>query len=347
VAWWRRGRRREADAAPRDVSTAIRRALVAVLDRDLEGAEALLGDAVRRDSREVDAYLALARLYRQRGEIGRSIHLHQNLMLHRDLAEPARFQALVGLADDFRVGGFVRRAIAAYEEVLAEQPRHPGALRALIGLRVEVREPRRAIPLAIRLARLEGRDSRDAEADLLVDLAECERAEGRSEAARKALRRALRRDPGRVRAWIALGQVESELGRTAKALDAWRRVPAIDRSAGAAVYPRLAASFAALGRAREHEVFLRELLETQPEDAQARLALARALAGRGQVDEAVGEVRRVLEREPELLEAHAVLGRILLGDGRAAELAKAHEELLDVLERQRVAPVAETGDSFA
>ena len=346
MAWWRRARRREADA-PRDVAAAIRRALVAVLDRDLDGAEALLGEAVQRDSHEVDAYLALARLYRQRGEIGRSIHLHQNLMLRRDLAEAARFQALVGLADDFRVGGFVRRAIAAYEEVLAERPRHAGALRALIGLLVEVREPRRALPLAARLARLEGRDRHDAEADLLVEIAECERAEGRSEAARKALRRALRRDPNRVRAWVALGQVESELGRTAKALDAWRRVPAIDRSAGASVYPRLAASFAALGRAREHEAFLRELLETQPEDAVARLALARALAGRGQVDEAVGEVRRVLEREPEQLEAHAVLGRVLLGDGRAAELAKAHEELLDVLERQRIAPAAESGDPFA
>ena len=346
MAWWRRARRREADA-PRDVSSAIRRALVAVLDRELDAAEALLGDAVQRDSREVDAYLALARLYRQRGEIGRSIHLHQNLMLRRDLAEPARFQALVGLADDFRAGGFVRRAIAAYEEVLAEQPRHVGGLRALIGLFVEVREPRRAIPLATRLARLEGSDSRDAEAELFVDLAECERTEGRSEAARKALRRALRRDPNRVKAWIALGQVESELGRTAKALAAWRRVPAIDRSAAASVYPRLAASYAALGRAREHEAFLRQLLETQPEDGVARLALARALAGRGEVEEAIGEVRRVLEREPEQLEAHVVLGRILLADGRTPELAKAHEELLDVLERQRVAPVADTGDPFA
>jgi len=325
----------------------MRRALVAVLDRDLEAGEALLTEAVHRDSRDVDAYLALARLYRQRGEIGRSIHLHQNLMLRRDLGDPARFLALLGLADDFRAGGFLRRAIAAYEEVLAEQPRHLGALRALVALFVDVREPRRAIPLAVRLARLEGRGRGAAEAELLVDLAECERAEGHSEAARKALRRALRRDPGRVRAWIALGEVESELGRTAKALAAWRRVPAIDRGAAATVYPRLAASFAALGRAREHEEFLRGLLEAQPEDPVARLALARAMAGRGEAEEAIGEVRRVLEREPENLEAHVVLGRILLAEARTGELAKAHEELLDVLERRRVAIGGEMGDAFA
>jgi lipopolysaccharide biosynthesis regulator YciM len=346
VRWWRRARTREA-AGPRDVSTAIRRALIAVLDRDLDAGEVLLTEALQRDSREVDAYLALARLYRQRGEIGRSIHLHQNLMLRRDLTDEGRFLALLGLADDFRAGGFLRRAIAAYEEVLAERPRHLAALRALVGLFVDVREPARAIPLATRLARLEDRESGDAEAGLLVDLAECERAEGRSEAARKALRRALRRDPNRVRAWIALGQVESELGRTAKALAAWRRVPAIDRSAGAAVYPRLAASFASLGRAREHEAFLRELLESQPEDAVARLALARALAGRGDVEEALGEVRRVLEREPDHLEAHAALGRILLADARTPELAKAHEELLDVLERRGMTVTGDLGDALA
>jgi len=346
VAWWRRRPGRDAEV-PSDAATAIRRALVAVLDRDLDRSEALLAKAVRRDSREVDAYLALARLYRQRGEMGRAIHLHQNLLLRRDLAEHVRREALVGLADDFRAGGFLRRAIAAYEEVLAEQPRHAGALRALVALLVEAREPRRAIPLALHLARLEGRPRREAEAELLVEVAACERAEGRSEAARKALRRALRLAPHAARSWAALGQVEAELGRTARAVDAWRRVPALDRRLAAEVYPRLAASFAALGRARDHEAFLRELLSEQPEDPLARLALGRALAARGETDEALGEVRRVLERDPELLEAHALLGRILLGEGRAPELMKAHEELLEVLERQRVTLPADAGDTFA
>jgi lipopolysaccharide biosynthesis regulator YciM len=146
---------------------------------------------------------------------------------------------------------------------------------------------------------------------------------------------------------VALGQVEAELGHTAKALAAWRRAAALDRRTASAVYPRLAATFAALGRAREHESFLRVLLQESPEDAGARLALARALAARGEVEDALGELRRVLEREPDHLEAHAALGRILLAEARAPELVKAHEELLDVLERQRVTLPADAGDTFA
>jgi len=316
----------------------VRRALHAVLDHDLAGAESVLTGAVRRDSNEIDAYLALAAILRQRGEIGRAIHLHQNLLLRRDLDEDARFQALLGLAEDFREGGFLRRAIAAYEEVLARSPKEPRALAALVRLLVDAREPRRAIPLARRLARLEGEAARATEANVWIELGHVEHDEGRTDGARKAFKRALKIDPECVRAWIALGEVEAELGRTKDALAAWKRVPEVDRRAGAAVYPRIAATFAALDRARDHETWLRELLDADSGDAAARLALARALAARGAFEEARAEVRHVLDREPNHLEAHATLGRVLQAEGREAELAKAHAALLDVLERE--APIA-------
>lgn len=330
AGWWRGGSRGE---GPHDAERAVRRALVAVLDGDLDRAEAALTGVVQRDSTDLDAYLALARLFRQRGEFGRAIHVHQNLLLRRDTDPESRFQALLGLAEDFRSGGFLRRAIAAYDEVLAERPDHPGALRALVTLLAAAREPRRAIPLARRLARAEGRDPGAAEATLWAELAEIERAQGHGDAARKALRRALRRDPACVRAWIALGEVESERGHPRKAWAAWRRVPALERRAGAHVYPRLAALAAALGRSAEHEQWLRALVDDQPDDVEARRALAAALATRGAADEAEAALRAALERDPDALAAHAALGRLLLAEGRGEAAAKAHEELLGVLER--------------
>jgi lipopolysaccharide biosynthesis regulator YciM len=347
VAGWWRGRSR--DDSPHDAGAAVRRALVAVLDHDLARAEGLLTAVVQHDSSELDVYLALARLFRERGEVGRAIHVHQNLLLRRDTEPSARFEALVGLADDFRSGGFLRRAIAAYEEVLAERPDHPGALRALARLLVGAREPRRAIPLARRLARLERREPGVAEAVLWAECAEIERAQGRGEAARKALRRALRRDGRCARAWLALGEVESELGRPRKALAAWRRAIAIDRRCGPRAYPRAAAAAATLGRAGEHERWLRTLVDEQPDDLEARLALARVLAARGAADEAEAELRGALERDPDALACHLALGRLLLAEGRAEAAAKAHEELLGVLERRADAslPRGDEADLFA
>ena len=320
--------------APKDAETALQSALLAVLDRDLDRAESLLTAAVRLASDDVLPYLALARLFRMRGEIGRAIHIHQNLLLRLAADSPLGILAMADLGADFEQGGFLRRAIASYEQALAHAPRHRDALRALVRLLADAREFPRAIELARRLARLEDRDGAAAEAELRVALAEATRAEGRSADARKEVKRAVRLDPRCVRAWIVLGELEAELGRAKAALAAWRRVPELDCRAGPLVYPQLEATYAALGRTREFEVCLRGLLESRPDDRCARLALARSLAARGDAEPALAELEQVLQLDPEDLEARATLGRILLAERRDAEVAKAHAELIAALERQ-------------
>jgi len=326
---WLRGVRR----APRDADILVRQALRSVLEGDLEAAEEQLSRAVRIDSDQVDAYLSLARLYRLRGEIARAVRVHQNLLLRNDIRSEQRDEALLGLAGDFRKGGFLQRSIAAYEELLARRPHHLSALRNLVRLRADVRDYRRALDLQRRLARAEGRDGRSEEAQLLVEMAEAAHAEGRSDEERRALRRALRRDRRCVPAWIQLGAFEAERGHSKRALAAWRKAPELDRRSGAEVFPRLEATYGALGRAREFEDYLRKLLEERPRDVDTSLALARALSARGEIDAAETEVRAVLERDPENLRAHAVLSQVLLAAGRDAEAVKELEELVELLER--------------
>ena len=99
--------------APRNVDAAVRAALLAVLSPDYDEAERLLVAAVRMDSDSVDTYLALARVFRLKGEVGRAIRLHQNLLLRVDPGAPRGREALEGLAADFRAGGFAKRAIAS------------------------------------------------------------------------------------------------------------------------------------------------------------------------------------------------------------------------------------------
>ena len=99
VSWLRRWLRGET-RAPRDVDIVVRKALRCVLEGNLDTAEDLLSRAVRIDSDQVDAYLSLARLYRLRGEIGRAIRVHQNLLLRKDLQSEHRDEALLGLAGD-------------------------------------------------------------------------------------------------------------------------------------------------------------------------------------------------------------------------------------------------------
>ncbi len=319
--------------APRDADAVIRAALLAVLDHDFEEAEELLIKAAERNSDSVEPYLALARIYRMRGEVGRSIRIHQNLLLRLDASSKQGRDALVGLAADFQRGGFMRRAIASYEELLSYDPKHLEAHRALLRLLIDARDFDRAIEVTRALARLEGSKGRAAEAELRARMAEVAQAEGRSDDALRAVKKALRRDKKCVSAWIVLGRLEAERGRSKAALAAWSKVPALDPGRAASIYPQLEASWAAVDQPRGFESALREVLEDHPDDAAARIALARHLEARGEIDAAVSELRGFLSRHPHDLAARTALGRVLLvAQGDVAAL-KEYAELLDVLER--------------
>ncbi len=326
------GRSTKVDVAR--VEEAFRLALGGLLEDDLERAEQALAAVVHDDSTQIEVYLALAQLYRRRGEIGRAIRIHQNLLLRSDLPSEHRERALRGLARDFRKGGFLQRAISAFEELRDRKPRDAEALAALARLRADVRDFDAAFDAQSRHARSTGQDSRPGEARLWLEKSEALAAEGRSDEARRALGKCLRCDPTLAQAWLRLGEHEAERGKNKQALAAFQRALSADPRMAARVYPRIEAGWAALGRARQFEQELRATLAARPGDAEARLALARTLAARGEPDAALAELETLFEREPDRLDAHAQRARVLLGEGRDAESSKALAELLDVLERQ-------------
>jgi lipopolysaccharide biosynthesis regulator YciM len=316
------------------VEEAFRLALGALLDDDPARAEQALAAVVQEDSTQIEVYLALGQLYRRRGEIGRAIRIHQNLLLRSDLGAEHRERALRGLARDFQRGGFLQRAISAFEELLDRRPRDREALAALVRLRADLRDFDAALDAQRRLVRATREDGSGAEARLWLEQGEALAAEGRSDAARRALGRCLRCDPGLAEAWLRLGELEASRGKHKKALVAWKKALAAERRLAERLYPRLESAWAALGQARSFEAELRAELSLRPDDVEARLALARTLAARGDGERALAELDPVFERNPERLDAHAARARILLGEGRDAEATKALGELLDALEAQ-------------
>ncbi len=333
-----RGRMR----VPPDADASVRRALLALLSHDGAEVEAVLTAAVRAHPHDSDVFRALALLYRQQGEFARAIHMHQSLLLRRDLAADVRVDVLGELAEDFRKAGLIRRAAAAYEEVLIHAPRDRRALGGLARLLQSLRDHGRALQMIRRLARVEGRSAAEEEAALLVQQAEVAHAEGRSDDARRVARRARRRQRGYAPAHVLLGTLEAERGKNESALASWQAAVEADPRCAGFVYPRLEAAFASAGRTREFEGFLRRLLKRRPDDAVARLALARALAAWGEVDAAVAELRTWLARDASALPAQAALVRVLLDAGRQEEALAALPELLERLSLHAAGPPQES-----
>ena len=332
MAWRSKG----ASASPEEIDRAWRRSLRAAIAGDWPNAETWLERIVEADSKDLDAVHALARLYRQRGAVDRSLRMHQNLLLRSELNRTVRAEALLELARDFEVGGYKERAAATYEEILHVQPRNKEVLERLVSLSYDLKEFPRALALVRRLRRWDRKLGGRFEVEILLSQAQVLREEGNHDGARASIKRCLRRDKTCGLAWTMLGELEAERGRTAKALAAWKRGAAVDETVAPALYPKIAASFAARGKPADFDQYLLKIIEDRPSDHAAHIALSRARAGRGDTSLAVEVLARAIELAPEHLGLRAELGRQLIASGQDAEALKAYADLLDALERASI-----------
>ena len=324
---------KRAPAKPEELDRAWRRSLRAAVAGDWPTAETWLERIVEADSKDLDAVHALARLYRQQGAVGRSLRMHQNLLLRTDLDRNTRAEALLELARDFEAGGYKERAAASYEELIGLQPRSVEVLERLISLLYDLKEFPRGLALVRRLRRRDRALAGRLEVEILVSQAQVLREEGDHDGARRSIKRCLRRDKSCGLAWALLGGLEVERGKTAKALAAWKRGATSDETVAPALYPKIAASFAARGKPEDYDQYLLKILEERPSDCAAYIALARARAGRGDTSQAIETLARAIETAPEHPGLRTELGRQLIASGQDAEALKAYADLLDMLDR--------------
>jgi len=326
--WWSRQSRSPS------VGELLQTAVRALIDDDDETAEVALAEWVRRDSSRSEAYRALGRLYRKRGEVGRAIRLHQNLLLRTDLGSREREAALSELANDFEVGGFRKRAIACHEELLAVNARREESLAALVELLGQEGERERALVMHRRLEKARKIRDPEGEAALLVADASARHQAGDADAARRLLKKSLRRNPDQVAARLLMGDLDAERGRGRAAIAMWREAAERGGEEAAPAWARLAASFGARGREGAFERLLRGRLEAEPGDVEARRQLASALVADGQIDQALAALRTLLEGEPRDQAARIAIGKLLLAERRNSEALKEFGELLAMLENE-------------
>ncbi len=88
---------------------------------DLEGIEALFRDIFNKDSSRPEFYVILANIIRERGYISEAISIHKSILKRHDVLENKVLKGWVlgNLAEDFRKGGMIDRALRTYKDALA------------------------------------------------------------------------------------------------------------------------------------------------------------------------------------------------------------------------------------
>lgn len=166
-------------------------------ERDTKETIAELSRAVRNDPDAVEIYIALGNLYRAQGDIERAVQLRNNLIARPGLDEEFRVRAFLELGHDYRRGGFMDRALQAFERARKLAGDTDEILQSLAVLYAEVGNFQDASKLYGKLGHKIG------QSHYLVCHGEELLALGNEHDARKTFNKALRIYKGSAEAWIA------------------------------------------------------------------------------------------------------------------------------------------------
>src|SRR6187397_1406920 len=99
-----------------------------LVDNQLDQAVEELTRATSTEADALEIQMILGNLYRQKGQVGRAITVHQALLQRPDLRTLEQAYVLLCLGLDYRHGGFVDRALEAFQEVVRLDSRNRYAL---------------------------------------------------------------------------------------------------------------------------------------------------------------------------------------------------------------------------
>src|SRR6266705_1810795 len=129
-----------------------------------------LGRAASLDGDALEVHMILGNLYREKGQVGKAITVHQSLLQRAGLSRLEHAYVLLCLGLDYKRGGFVDRALEAFNEVLRLDTKNEYALLNLQKLHEEQHEWIEAYDTRQRLNKLAAIESRPQSEAILAFL---------------------------------------------------------------------------------------------------------------------------------------------------------------------------------
>ena len=278
----------------------------------------------------LEIQMILGNLYRAKGQVGRAITLHQSLLQRPNLTRLEQAYVQLCLALDFRHGGFVDRALEAFQEVVRLDPKNRYALVNLQKLHEEQQQWADALRVRGEIARLDGRN-RPADQQILAfltnEIGSARARNGETEAAGRTFSEAIDIDPRTAPAYLNLGDVREREGNTAGAIDAWEALTREAPDRAHLSFDRLERAYARTGATRRFSDLCHRLIAQNPQDWRARLALSKHLAAQTRYRDALEVLFEALPHNPHGLAIHEQIWQTLSALGLDAGLVRRYMAL--------------------
>jgi lipopolysaccharide biosynthesis regulator YciM len=275
-----------------------------------------LSRAASLDAGALEVHMILGNLYREKGQVGKAITVHQSLLQRPKLSKLEHAYVLLCLGLDYKRGGFVERALEAFTEVLRLDPKNEYALLNLQKLHEEQHQWTEAYDTRQRLTKLTDTSGSRPQNEAILAFLENEigleamRRENYAEAIRR-FEAAIDLDARAVPAYLNLGDVRVRQGDEREAAAIWEKLIAVASDRAYLAFDRLEALAIRTGNPERFARLCRCLIEETPHDWRARLALSRHLAAAGQPRDALDLLFAALVQNPHALSIHQAIWRAL------------------------------------
>ena len=286
--------------------------------------------ATSTDTDALEIQMILGNLYRQKGQVARAITVHQALLQRTNLTRLEHAYVLLCLGLDFRHGGFVDRALEAFQEVVQLDPENRYALVNLQKLHEDQQQWSDAERVRAQIARIDGH--RHAENQQILGFLRnqlgTETVRGGDTVAASAMfREAIDIDPKTAPAYLNLGDMHLQRGDTAAAIAAWEKLVETIPERAYLAYERLERAYKASGSPQRFVALCQQLIARNPQDWRARLALSRYYAAAGKARDAFDLLLASLPHNPHGLVVHQEIWQALLALGLNPDLVRRYVTL--------------------
>ncbi|MBY5991643.1 lipopolysaccharide assembly protein LapB [Ferrimonas balearica] len=260
-------------------------------------------DLLQVDEETFDTHLSLGTLFRKRGEVDRSIRIHQNLIARPHLSLEQRDLAMMELGKDFLAAGLYDRAEEIFLQLVKDPDHSEESERQLLSIYQATKEWWKAIRVAKRFKRASRKALMPTVAHYYCELAATETD---SQAQQKLLTTALKTDSQCARANIQLTRMALAEGKEAEAIGHFERLCRQDGGFAVELVDAMETAYRNLQRLDDYHEQLEQLLSKEGQ-VTVLLALAKLVEARSGVEVAQQLILAQLKRQPTMRGFHRLM----------------------------------------
>jgi lipopolysaccharide biosynthesis regulator YciM len=285
-----------------------------LVDHQVDQAIEELTQAASTDTDALEIQMILGNLYRQKGQVGRAISVHQLLLQRPDLTTLEHAYVLLCLGLDFRHAGFIDRALEAFQEVVQLDPQNRYAYVNLQKLYEDQQQWAEALHVRQQIVRIDaGRHAEDRQilGFLRNEIGAAQARAGDAAGAARTYVAAIDDDIRTVPAYLNLGDLREREGKVRAAIEAWERMAESVPDRAYLVLDRLERAYRSSGTPQRFAELCRRVIARQPQEWRARLALSRHQVAANQHRAAFDLLLEALPHNPHHVALHQEAWQVL------------------------------------